>query len=194
MYLLFTIHILIVSTSPFGPCQTFSSHIHILFNSFNFYFHFYFYFYNPFNSLTFWRRAGETDKADDLLWRRVHLQRRPVHRHGAEVTIAIIIFDINTIFAIIINFIIITISSSKIIAISTLTTIIRSRDGARNLSYILDCLTTLGWNEPSRCDQTSNCLDESDEDNCRLLSMKVGHIYISVAHFCIVLFHVLVIS
>ena len=97
-------------------------------------------------------------------------------------TIAIIIFDINTIFAIIINFIIITISSSKIIAISTLTTIIRSRDGARNLSYILDCLTTLGCNEPSRCDQTSNCLDESDEDNCRLLSMKVGHLYINVAH------------
>ena len=26
---------------------------------------------------------------------------------------------------------------------------------------------------PTRCDQTSNCLDESDEDNCKLLSMKV---------------------
>ena len=154
MYLLFTIHILIVSTSPFGPCQTFSSHIHILFNSFNFYFHFYFYFYNLFNSLTFWRRAGETDKADDLLWRRVHLQRRPVHRHGAEVTIAIIIFDINTIFAIIINFIIITISSSKSIAISTLTTIIRSRDGARNLSYILDCLKRLSFEQ--LLDETNN--------------------------------------
>ena len=24
------------------------------------------------------------------------------------------------------------------------------------------------------CDQTSNCSDESDEDNCKLLSMKVG--------------------
>ena len=24
------------------------------------------------------------------------------------------------------------------------------------------------------CDQTSNCIDESDEDNCKLLSMKVG--------------------
>ena len=25
-----------------------------------------------------------------------------------------------------------------------------------------------------RCDQTSNCYDESDEDNCKLLFMKVG--------------------
>ena len=26
---------------------------------------------------------------------------------------------------------------------------------------------------PLSCDQTSNCIDESDEDNCKLLSMKV---------------------
>ena len=46
-------------------------------------------------------------------------------------------------------------------------------------------------NEPPRCDQTSNCLDESDEDNCRLLSMKVSHKSSAFLH---VLFHVLVIS
>ena len=62
-----------------------------------------------------------------------------MHRHGAEVTIAIIIFNTNNIFVIIIIFIIITIIiiSSKIIAIFTLTNIIMRRDGARNLSYIL---------------------------------------------------------
>ena len=87
MYVLFTIHVLIVSKSPF--CLT--KHFHLVFISFSILWHFDFYFHNPLNSLTFWRRAGETDKADDLLWRRVHLQRRPMHRHGAEVNIAIII-------------------------------------------------------------------------------------------------------
>ena len=38
------------------------------------------------------------------------------------------------------------------------------------------------------CDQTSNCIDESDEDNCKLLSMKVGinsNFLFSKDNFCI---------
>ena len=26
-----------------------------------------------------------------------------------------------------------------------------------------------------RCDQTTNCLDKSDEENCRMVNMEVGH-------------------
>ena len=84
---------------------------------------------------------GEVDQVDELLRRRVHLQRWPVHRHGAAVTLSF--------------------AKNKQINLFLPSAVIDYDHGS-----------TIIFSPPS-CDQTSNCIDESDEDNCKLLSMKV---------------------